>query len=263
MNFFEKFFGYYRYNNNQILGLPEPYQDQLGLGSFSDPRHYLLMIIIVCLAIGLFLLFKKHPKIGGYFIYGFSLIMILGRVINVIYRLSIGAYPNGFIALPWDLAEMLALLLPIVVFFKLEKLKSPVYSLSIIVGIILIIIGDYFNNQFINFYTFEKLFYSSLLILIPIIQIGIEGFKFEFKDIWLNVTGFAIGIALSLLGNFVIFVQFNPNFMYLNGNPFPNQFMGGYYWILLGVIYVLLLVVIYSMEHIIKFIKSKGCKSGQ
>ena len=74
-------------------------------------------------------------------------------------------------------------MLPLTYFFKWDKIKTPVYVLSMMGGIITIIIGDYFDSKFMTFSTLEGMTAHTILLLVPIYEIAIGEFNLQIKKI--------------------------------------------------------------------------------
>lgn len=253
MSFLEKFFGYY----NNDSGIPEPFKDDLGLGAFTDYRHFVWIFLVIVLGIGLYHLFKKYPKAGKITVMVLLGLLFVTRLSNQIFRAAIGAEVPGWRAFPFHLCTIMTFMLPIVYYLKLKPLKTAVYVLSMMGGIITVIIGDYFDSRFMTFSTLEGITAHTILILVPIIEIAIGNFKLEIKKIWQVYVGAALLIGWASLANEVFFKAYDTNYMYLKRNGLPGNLGGNYYFLIYMAIFIIMTLCIFG----IPFLKEKFKKA--
>lgn len=252
MTFFEKFFGYvYDTNGNYV-----PYFDTFGNGSFSDWRHFFWIGFSIALCFALYFLFSKHKKAGRVTVYVLVILLLSTRTINQIVRACIGAEVPAWRALPFHLCTTMTFLLPLTILFKWNKIKTPVYVLSMMGGIITIIIGDYFDSWFMTFSTLEGITAHTILLIVPIIEIATNNFKLDFKNLWQVIIGTLVMIAWATLANDVFFKGFNTNYMYLKRNGLPGNIGGDYYFYIYIVIYLIMLGLIFGLPTLTRKIKS-------
>jgi len=246
--FIRKYFGYFRYEDeNGVLGLPEPFKDELGKGAFSDWRHIVLLILVFVLSVILYKIFKKHRKAGERTVLILSITMFSIRVMNQIARAIIGAEVPAWRAFPFHLCTVMSFLLPLVVIFNWQKLKAPVYTLSMMGGIITLILGEYFDNRFLTFSSIEGISTHTILILVPIIEIATRHFKFEFKKSWTVFVAVFVLMLWATLANKVFFKSYDPNYMYLRKNGLPGDIGGDYYFLIYSGIFIIMLLFIYGI----------------
>ncbi|MDF2700263.1 MAG: hypothetical protein K0Q49_1819 [Haloplasmataceae bacterium] len=62
--FLRKFFGYYQYEVDGILGVAEPYKDELGMGAFSDITIFCMDNFSNCFKCFINKIFKRFSKMG-------------------------------------------------------------------------------------------------------------------------------------------------------------------------------------------------------
>ena len=257
--FLEKFFRYYQYPNDEgILGLPEPFQDGLGQGAFSDWRHFAWMGITILLSVLLYQVFKRNKDVGRKTMIVLVIIMFMIRLINQSVRAGIGAEDPAFRAFPFHLCTVMTFVLPIIVVFNMRSLKTAVYTLSMMGGIITIIIGDYFDDGFMTFSTIEGMWAHTVLILIPIIDIAIGGFKLEFKKSWTVIVGMVILLIWATIANEIFFKNYDTNYMYLKKNGLPGNIGGDLYFLIYVVIFFILFAVIYAVPSVYRKYRKIG-----
>lgn len=124
----------------------------------------------------------------------------------------------------------MGVLLPIVALFNLEKLKTPVYVISMMGGFASIAFGEYFTSSFVTFYSIEGIISHSLLILIPIIEIASGNFSLVFRQSWTVLVGMILLIIRATFANEVLFRDRKTNYMFLKESGFPGGFGGRYYF---------------------------------
>lgn len=256
--FFSKFFGYFQYLDDEgVLGNPEPYKDGLGAGAFSDWRHFAWMIGIIIVAVLFYQICKKHPKYGKVSLLVMAIALLATRTINQTFRACIGAEVPWTRAFPFHLCTISTFLVPICVIFKLDKVKPYAYVVGMMGGIITCIIGDYFDNSFMTFATIEGITAHNLLIMIPLTDIAIGGFKIEYKEIWKPALLTIIYILWATLANEVFFRAYESNYMYLKENALPGNIGGKYYFFIYIAIYIVMINLIYGIPTIYRKLKAK------
>ncbi len=259
IEFIRKFFGYYQYENEEgVLGLPEPFKDELGQGAFSDWRHFVFIILVVLLCAILYQVFKRYKSAGIRTVFVLSIMMFTVRVINQVARAIMGAENPALRAFPFHLCTVMSFLLPLVVIFNWKKLKTPVYTLSMMGGIITIILGEYFENQFLTFSALEGMSAHTILVLIPIIEIATGEFKFEFKKAWTVFIAMVILMLWATLANEVFFRGYDTNYMYLKENGLPDNLGGDVYFLIYVVIFLLMFSIIFGIPSLYRKIKYKN-----
>jgi uncharacterized membrane protein YwaF len=240
-DFLHKFFGYFNYDG----GSPEPFRDNLGKGAFSDWRHFAWAVLVIAVCILCYQLFKRKPKVGKIVVKVLVALLFTVRFINQIYRASIGAEVPAWRAFPFHLCTVMTFVLPIVVFFNIKKLKTPVYTLAMMGGIITVIMGDYFDNRFLTFSSLEGMSAHTLLILVPIIEVAVGGFRLELRNAWTVVVGLLVLVLWGTLANEVFFEAYDTNYMYLKRNGLPGNIGGDYYLLIyLGIFLILLAIIL-------------------
>lgn len=259
MNFFEKFFGYvYDVNGNYV-----PYFDNMGGGAFSDWRHFFWIFASIALCFGLYFLFKKYKKAGVITVYVLVILLLATRTINQIVRASIGAEIPAWRALPFHLCTTMTFLLPLTILFKWDKIKTPIYVLSMMGGIITIIIGDYFDSSFMTFSTLEGIIAHTILLVVPIIEIATNRFRLEYKNAWQVVFGILILIVWATLANDYFFADYNTNYMYLKKNGLPGNLGGDYYFFIYIAIFMLMWSLIFGLPTLTRKLKAKKSQSNK
>ena len=252
IGFFQKFFGYFR----DDYGI-STYHSGGGAGSFSDFRHFAWMAIAIILCFGLYRLFKKYPRAGRITIVIMLASLFSVRFINQTIRAIIGAEVPAWKAFPFHLCTVMTFLLPIVYFFKLDKLKNATYVLSMMGGIITIILGDYFDDTFMTFSTLEGMSAHTILLLAPIIEMSLGNFKLEYKNIWQVFVGIGVLLVWAVLANEVYFRGYNNNYMYLKENALPNNIGGDYYFLIYALIFLVMINIIYGAPTLYRYLKKK------
>lgn len=252
--FLKKFFGYYDYDGPH--GVLEPYQDHLGSGAFSDWRHFLWIGIVILLSVTFYHLFKRHPKLGKQVSLVLVSYLFLVRLINQIARAMVGAEVPAWRAFPFHLCTILTFLLPFIVIFNLKKLKTPAYTLALMGGTITVLIGDYFDHWFLAFPSIEGMIAHSILILLPIIEIAIGRFRFEFKQSWTVFIGIGLLLIWAWLANDLFFKSYDSNYMYLKENGLPGNLGGDYYFVIYGVLFFLFYLLIFGIPTLYRRFKS-------
>lgn len=253
MSFFEKFFGYVRDSNGNLV----PYYDDLGKGAFSDWRHFAWIAVAIILPIVLYQIFKRHKKAGEITILVLAILLFVTRTVNQICRACIGAEVPAWRALPFHLCTVMTFLLPMTMVFNWKKIKPAVYALSMMGGIITVIIGDYFDSAFMTFSTLEGMAAHTLLLCLPIIDIAIGGFKLKFKQSWQPIVGILILLGWAMLANKVFFKDYNTNYMYLERNGLPGNLGGDYYFLIYCAIFLLMWGMIFGIPELYRYLKAR------
>ena len=258
--FSRKFFGYYRYQDETgILGIPEPFKDGLGKGAFSDYRHFIWMFLVIVFSIGLYKLFKKHKVRGGKTVLILAIYMFSVRLVNQIVRAIIGAEVPAWRAFPFHLCTMMSFVLPLVVVFNLKKFKLPIYTLSIMGGVITIFLGEYFDNGFLTFAALEGMITHTLLVLIPLIELATNKYQFLFKKMWQVFVAIIILMLWATLANNVFFKNYDTNYMYLKANGLPGNLGGDYYFLIYAALFIVMNFIIFGIPVLHR--KLVGCKN--
>ncbi|MDR0384126.1 MAG: YwaF family protein [Christensenellaceae bacterium] len=118
---------------------------------------------------------------------------------------------------PFHLCNVMAFFLPFVVLFNLVELKTSVYAMSILGGILSLVANEFYFDWQNTFMAYESLITHFLLILIPLLDIYlIKDFRFERKRSWQVPLGMVIMICWAVIGD-IIYGAFGieKNFMYL------------------------------------------------
>lgn len=249
-DFFHRFFGYFTYD-----WAPEPYRDNLGKGAFEDWRHFAWIAIVVILSFVVYQLFKKKPKFGQIVTKVLVSGLFMVRLTNQIFRASIGAEIPAWKAFPFHLCTVMTFVLPLVVVFNIKKLKTPVYTLSMMGGLITIIMGDYFDNRFLTFASLEGMSAHTLLFLVPLMEVATRNFKLEFKKAWTVVVGLLVLILWGTLANEVFFKGTNSNYMYLKENGLPGNIGGDYYLVVYAAIFFFFFALIFGIPTLYRKVK--------
>lgn len=251
MNFFEKFFIYFRDENGYL----NQFTDGLGHG-FMDIRHLLWGLLAILLVILFWKLSKNHSKGIIKFFKCILIFMFFQRLGHQIVRTILGVEDPFWRAIfPIHLCSIMIYLLPIVVVFGIKKIKKPVYFLSILGGIITILDGDYFGSIFMNFGTVEGMFAHTILVIVPIILMHIEKERFGFKDIKNIFGALAIIATWSTIFNVILLkMGHNPNYLYLVSNMLP---IGGKYFLYIYLLIFALVVFLTCLFSNIKNIKEE------
>ena len=214
-DFIVKFFGYF--NNN---GNVSSFSDTLGEGSFGW-RHFLWILIVIILAIGGYVLFRKYQKVGKKIVYFLVISLFSIRFFHQSLRAIIGVETPWTRAFPFHMCTVLTFLLPLTIVFDWKKIKTPVFVLAIMGGVITMLMGEYFDSRFMTFWTLEGMAAHSILILVPIYEAATNRFKFDFKESWKVLVGILVLMAWAMIANLVFFPNTDSNYMYLMENALP------------------------------------------
>ena len=147
--------------------------------------------------------------------------------------------------------------------FKWDKIKTPIYVLSMMGGIITIIIGDYFDSSFMTFSTLEGIIAHTILLVVPIIEIATNRFRLEYKNAWQVIFGILILIVWATLANDFFFADYNTNYMYLKKNGLPGNLGGDYYFFIYIAIFMLMWSLIFGLPTLTRKLKAKKSQSNK
>jgi hypothetical integral membrane protein (TIGR02206 family) len=249
LDFLRKFFFYVE----TTPGHYSPYSDGWGEGTFGL-RHFIWMAVVILVVILAFRVFKKYPKAGLRFVLLFSILLFFTRFVNQTFRAIIGAEDPWTQAFPFHMCTVLTFLLPVVAVFDLRALKTPVYVLGIMGGIITILNGDYFGDRFLAFAAMEGMSAHTLLILIPVTEIAIGRFDMNWKESWKVPVGMLGFMGWATLANRVFYPNSGANYMYLEHNalPFGNDTNFFFFYVL---IFVILFAMLYGIPALVRRIR--------
>lgn len=215
LEWLKKFFLYF--NDN---GYVSTFSDGLGEGAFGY-RHFIWIGLVLVLSVGGYYYFKKHPNIEKKVVLLMILSLFFVRLFHQTARAILGVESPWTQAFPFHMCTVLTFLLPLTVFFKWDKIKTPVYVLSIMGGVITLLMGDYFGDRFLTFWTLEGMSAHTILILVPIYEIAANKFELNFRKSWQVLIGILVLMGWATLANEVFYVGLNPNYMYLKENALP------------------------------------------
>lgn len=249
MNFFELFFGYFSDGPGDP---PSQYWDGLGQGAFVDWRHYAWMVLVVVLSIVGYQIAKRKQKLGNILVFCLASALFITRLVHQTYRGITGVEVPWFGALPWHMCTVLTFVLPLVIVFDIKPLKQAVYVLSIMGGIITILVGDYFVDLFLPFSAVEGISAHTLLVVLPIMEIGLGHFRLELKKYWQVLVGMVVFMGWATLANEVVFKGYDPNYMYLRHNGLPGDIGGQNYFLIYIAIFLLFSASIYGLPFLYK-----------
>lgn len=241
MNFFEKFFGYYLYADGEY----KPFDDQLGGGSFADWRHFIWIIATPILSVFLYRHFRKYPKNARRVIVYLATILLGLRLTFQILKVTYGNEVPFWRIIPFHQCGVMGIVLPIVVLLNIEKLKMPIYTISMMGAFATIAFGEYFTSKFVTFYSIEGIISHSLLTIIPLIEIASGKFSLDIKKSWSVFVGMLVLMGWASLGNFVFFRSYDTNYMYLRKSGFPDGFGGDYYFLMYVIIFFLVFLCMF------------------
>lgn len=247
MSFIERFFGYFSDGPGDP---PSQIWDGLGQGAFEDWRHFAWMILAIFFAVLGYQLAKRKPKIGKHIVFFLSASLFIVRFAHQTFRGIFGVEVPWFGAFPWHMCTVLTFVLPIVIIFDIKSLKQAVYVLSIMGGVITVLVGDYFVDLFLPFSAVEGISAHTLLIVLPIMEIGRGNFKLRIQDFWQVILGTLFLMGWATLANEVIFRGYDTNYMYLRHNGLPGNLGGDYYFLVYVVVFALFSAFIYGIPLI-------------
>jgi len=205
-------------------GGPTSYSDGLGEGTFGW-RHLLWIAVILLFAVGGYLYFKKNPKLERKVVLFAVVAMFLIRFTHQTVRALLGVENPWTQAFPFHMCTVLTFLLPLTIVFDWKAIKTPVFVLAIMGGLITALLGDYFGDGFLTFFAYEGMTAHSLLILVPIYEIAAGRYKLELRDSWKVFAGILVLMGWAMLANLVFYPGTGANYMYLMENelPFGNE----------------------------------------
>jgi uncharacterized membrane protein YwaF len=217
---------------------PGSYSDDLGEGPFGW-RHLLWMLVVVAVAILAGRWFAKHPKQEKRIVFVLVVELFLFRFFHQTARALIGVETPWTQAFPFHMCTVLTFLLPLTVVFDWKKIKTAVYTLSIMGGTITLILGDYFGSRFLNLYAWEGMWAHTLLIWVPIFELASKRHVLSFKDAWTTIAGILILMGWASLANHVFYKGLDPNYMYLMHNelPFGNDQNFFFFYVLIFLVF--------------------------
>jgi uncharacterized membrane protein YwaF len=254
MSFIERFFGYFSDGPGDP---PSQIWDGLGNGAFEDWRHYAWMVAVIIISVALFQVARHKPKLGKILLISIASALFIVRLVHQTYRGIAGVEVPWFSAFPWHMCTVLTFVLPIVIVFDIKVLKQAVYMLSIMGGIITVLVGDYFVDLFLPFSAIEGISAHTLLIALPIMEIGLGTFKFKINKYWEVIGATLILMAWATLANEVIFKGYDTNYMYLRHNGLPANIGGDYYILVYVGIFLFFSAAIYGSPLLYNKIFSK------
>ena len=237
-------------------GSPSTFSDGLGEGSFGI-RHFIWIAVVILIAIIGYQLCKRHPKTESKIVLILVISLFLVRFSHQTLRAVIGVEVPWTKAFPFHMCTVLTFLLPLTVIFDWKKIKTPVYVLSIMGGVITLILGDYFNDRFMTFWNLEGMSAHTILILVPIFEIAAGRIKLDLKESWQVIIGILVLMGWAMLANLVFFKGTDPNYMYLMENelPFGND---QNYFFFYTLIFIVFLGVIYGSPVLKRRILKRG-----
>lgn len=245
--FFTKFVGFYKAENGEMW----KYNDHLGFGTFRDERHILWITIIIFLTIILYKFCKKNKNQGKKTIKILMVTMLITRIVIQIVNTIMGSsLPKGRDLIPGQMCTILIYLLPLTIIFNWKKIKTPVFVLSMMGGIMTFLINDYFESGFLSFYTLEGMWAHTMLFVIPIAMMGLEEFKLEKNKIWQIIVTMLLMIMWAIFLNKILFKNYNPNYFYLERNMLPGNIGEKYFFFVYTLIFFILLALIYAIPLI-------------
>lgn len=196
------------------------YSDDLGEGAFGI-RHIIWMVLVVLLVFLVYRWAARYPKGARRFVLIFAILLFFTRLTNQTVRAILGVENPWTQAFPFHMCTVLTFVLPVVAVFDLKSLKAPVFVLAIMGGAITILNGDYFCSLFLNFGALEGMSAHTLLILIPVAEMGSGRFCLRFSESWKVVAGILLLMGWATLANRVFYKGLDANYMYLEHNALP------------------------------------------
>ena len=256
MDFLRKFFGYFK----DAYGGIAPYQDGGGKGVIDDYRWWLWIASVAILAVLLYFVFKKHKKVGKIFIIVVVSVLLGVRFINQVVRACIGAESPFWRAIPFHLCTVLTFVLPLTILCKWDKIKTPVFIIAMMGGMITMLVNDYFDNSFITFSSLEGMTAHSILFLIPIYEVAIGEFKIDYKKWWQVVVGMFVFMAWAMLANIILKFGYHidSNYMYLMHNALPFGGDSPIYLLYYVLIFCVFMVAILGLPELARYIKRRS-----
>lgn len=230
-------------NLKQFFSLTESPVANMELFSLS---HILWIVIPLLLTVAGYFLFKKYPKAGKIILFSLAMYLIVVRLIKNILFKSILWNEGWDNIIPFQLCGVMIYALPFTVFFKTKKLNRFIYPLALMGGFIMMLYPDWvFNGGNMNFNKIESLIAHFLIVFIPITSIAVDRFKFEVKDIYKPLLALLLLTFYAHIGNLLIP---NRNYMFLQTNPLPFQIPGIHHIFTFGLIFIVLMLLLYSVD---------------
>lgn len=247
MDFLNKFFNYF------VEG------DGLGKGVVLDYRWWIWLIAFIGLAVGGYFLFKKYKKAGKITIIVVVSLLLATRTINQIVRACVGAENPWWRAIPFHLCTLMTFVMPLTILCKWDKIKNPVFVLSMMGAMITLLVNDYCDNAFVNFGAIEGACAHTILFVVPIWEIAIGEFKLNWKKSWEPIAGAGVCMAWAMIANLILKFGYgiDSNYMYLMKNALPIKLPGVTYLLVYVVIFFIFLAAIYGIPELWRFLKRK------
>ncbi len=247
MSWIEKFFNY------------SVKLDGLGKGVIDDYRWWIWLIAFVGLAVGGYFLFKKYKKAGKITIIVVVSLLLATRTINQIVRACVGAENPWWRAFPFHLCTLMTFLLPLTILCKWDKIKNPVFVLSMMGAMITLFVNDYCANLFVNFGAIEGACAHTILFVVPIWEMAIGEFKLNWKKSWEPIAGVFVCMAWAMFANLILKYVYgmDANYMYLMKNALPIKLPGITYLLVYVAIFFVFLTAIYGIPELWRFLKRK------
>lgn len=248
LSFIEKFVGIYDYG--------EGYYGQYGAApienTYFDWRQLTWLFTTPILAYLAYKYFVKNKDKARTAVVVLSVVLLTLRLGDNFVSAYYGH--KGFMWMfPYHLCSIMSVLLPIVVLFNIKSLKVSVYTLSIIGGIVTVLLGENFPNNFVTIYPLVSVIAHTLLIIIPIIEHASGQYRLDIRKSWLMFPIMLILMAWAKIGNSVIYRNRGFNFMYLEESGFPGGAGGQYYF----VFYVIIFFAAYALFFVPPLIRKK------
>ncbi|MDP3129996.1 MAG: YwaF family protein, partial [Bacillota bacterium] len=186
-----------------------------------------------------------NPKVERKVVLFAVIALFLIRFTNQTVRAAIGVEQPWTQAFPFHMCTVLTFVLPLSIVFDWKAIKTPVFVLSIMGGVITALLGDYFGDRFLTFFAFEGMTAHSLLIVVPIFEIAAGRYKLDLRDCWKVFAGILILMGWAMLANLVFYPSTGANYMYLmeNALPFGNE---RNYFLFYILIFLFFFAVIYA-----------------
>jgi len=244
-----KFFGYFR-NGTSVSS----FSDGLGEGEFGW-RHFIWIFLVIAIAIAGYLYFKKYPKREKAIVLTLVIGMFCIRLFHQTLRASIGVESPWTQAFPFHMCTVLTFVLPLTIVFNWKAIKVPVYVLSIMGGIITVLLGGYFADRFMTFWTLESMAAHTILIIVPIYEAASGKFEFNLKESWKVIPGILVLMGWATLANNVFFPNMGANYMYLVTNELPFGTQENFFFFY-TLIFALFFGLIYGIPLLLKTLRN-------
>lgn len=254
MSFIERFFGYFSDGPGDP---PSQIWDGLGQGSFEDWRHFAWMGLVLLLGIFGYQFAKRNKKAARITLLFLASALFLVRLTHQTFRGFYGVEVPWYSAFPWHMCTVLTFILPVVIVFDIKALKQSIYVLSIMGGIITVLVGDYFVDLFLPFSAVEGISAHTLLIILPIMDVGLGSLHFKVEKYWQVIIATLLLMGWATLANEIIFKGYDTNYMYLRHNGLPGNIGGDLYFLVYVAIFLIFSVAIYGLPHLIHLFSAK------